>query len=60
MNIKCIAEGVETVEQGEILLSLGCKYAQGYLIAKPMSELDIPQWIRTWEVPTEWQKKIDF
>jgi len=41
-------------------LSLGCKYAQGYLIAKPMSELDIPQWIRTWEVPTEWQKKIDF
>jgi len=47
LNIKCIAEGVETVEQGEILLSLGCKYAQGYLIAKPMSELDIPQWIRT-------------
>ncbi|MDD2758922.1 MAG: EAL domain-containing protein, partial [Methylomonas sp.] len=31
-----IAEGVETEEQGLILLLLGCHLAQGYAIAKPM------------------------
>ena len=31
-----IAEGVETVEQLEALIALGCDRMQGYLIAKPM------------------------
>jgi EAL domain-containing protein (putative c-di-GMP-specific phosphodiesterase class I) len=31
-----IAEGVETVEHGEMLLQLGCELAQGYGIARPM------------------------
>jgi len=31
-----IAEGVETVEQGVMLMRLGCDLAQGYGIARPM------------------------
>nr|WP_083690205.1 EAL domain-containing protein [Colwellia sp. UCD-KL20] len=29
-------EGIETKEQRDKLLSLGCKYAQGYYLGKPM------------------------
>jgi len=32
-----IAEGVETIEHGEVLLQLGCDLAQGYGIARPMA-----------------------
>lgn len=31
-----IAEGVETVEHGVLLLQLGCEHGQGYGIARPM------------------------
>ncbi|MDQ1447899.1 MAG: diguanylate cyclase, partial [Actinomycetota bacterium] len=31
------AEGIETVEQQQILTTLGCDHAQGYLLARPMS-----------------------
>lgn len=36
LNIKTIAEGVETVEQFEILKSMNCDYFQGYLFYRPM------------------------
>ena len=36
LNIKVIAEGIETVEQGNILNNLGCNEAQGYYFGKPM------------------------
>ena len=35
-NLEIIVEGVETKEQHEILLSIGCSNFQGYLFAKPM------------------------
>lgn len=34
-NFEVIAEGVETIEQFEILKELGCNYFQGYLLARP-------------------------
>ncbi len=36
VNLKVVAEGVETEGQFQILKSLGCDYVQGYLISKPV------------------------
>ncbi|HET7704473.1 MAG TPA: EAL domain-containing protein, partial [Thermoanaerobaculia bacterium] len=35
LEIEVIAEGVETEAQEELLIALGCEYAQGYLFARP-------------------------
>jgi diguanylate cyclase len=40
-NLELIAEGVETKEQFEKLKSMGCKYFQGYLFAKPVPLLEL-------------------
>ena len=36
LNLKTVAEGVETKEQVEILKKLGCDYLQGYYFSKPV------------------------
>lgn len=36
LNMKLIAEGVETSEQRDFLIDNGCQYIQGYFYAKPM------------------------
>ncbi|MHB8232299.1 MAG: bifunctional diguanylate cyclase/phosphodiesterase [bacterium] len=38
LNMKSIAEGVETEEQLALLKSLGCDYIQGFLLSKPLEE----------------------
>jgi diguanylate cyclase (GGDEF)-like protein len=48
LNIEILAEGVESRRQEEVLLQLGCDYAQGYLYGKPMSITDIPDFIDAW------------
>ena len=40
LNLKVVAEGVETVEQLVYLSGLGCQYAQGYLFAPALSEAE--------------------
>ncbi|MRJ42661.1 MULTISPECIES: EAL domain-containing protein [Idiomarina] len=40
LDIRTVAEGVETKEQLDWLATYGCDYAQGYLLAKPMSADD--------------------
>ena len=42
MHLEVVAEGVETSEQLERLHNLGCDFAEGYFIARPMpaSEID--------------------
>ncbi len=38
LNMKSIAEGVETEEQLELLKKLGCDYIQGFLLSRPLEE----------------------
>jgi EAL domain-containing protein (putative c-di-GMP-specific phosphodiesterase class I) len=53
---RVIAEGVESVEQGQMLLQLGCPQAQGYCIARPMPQDAFAQWMDTWQAPTQWTR----
>jgi diguanylate cyclase (GGDEF)-like protein/PAS domain S-box-containing protein len=49
-----IAEGVENVEQGLMLLQLGCELAQGYAIARPMPADSFPDWLAAWRPDPRW------
>lgn len=40
LNIKVVAEGIETVDQLVTLQSLGCQFGQGYFFSKPMTPAD--------------------
>ena len=51
---KVIAEGVETIDHGELLLALGCELAQGYVIARPMPGGELPGWVATWRPDVTW------
>lgn len=42
------AVGVETREDWDLLRDLGCTYAQGYYIAKPMEREAVPGWVEEW------------
>lgn len=50
---KTIAEGVETIEHWDRLAALGCDYAQGYLIARPMPVDEFPGWLADYR-PQQW------
>jgi len=51
-----IAEGVETVAHGSMLLQLGCELAQGYGIARPMPPADMPAWAKAWTPEPAWRQ----
>lgn len=54
-HCKVIAEGVETLEHGELLLKLGCHYAQGYFIAKPMPASEVANWVSNYQGFDVWK-----
>lgn len=51
-----VAEGVESVEHGVLLLYLGCNIAQGYGIAKPMPAETVPSWIENYRGYQAWRE----
>ncbi|HZW26780.1 MAG TPA: EAL domain-containing protein [Gallionella sp.] len=54
-----IAEGVETVEHGRMLMQLDCDYAQGYGIAHPMPADQVPAWVVNWRPDPAWSEIKD-
>lgn len=51
-----VAEGVEKIEHGVMLLQLGCNLAQGCLIAKPMQVSKIDKWVSEFKGFSQWSK----
>lgn len=49
-----VAEGVESIELGFMLTQLGCQYAQGYGIARPMPGQSVLRWHENWKVEGLW------
>ena len=54
LNIVC--EGVETKEQAEFLLGIGCDMAQGYFYAKPMPLEDLKHYLNNEKVKQQLRK----
>jgi len=54
-----IAEGVESLAHGKALLALGCTLGQGYGIAKPLSAVEVPEWIAGFELAPPWGRAAD-
>jgi len=51
-----IAEGVETIEQGLMLILMGCHNAQGYAISKPLPVNEFINWLANYQPKTAWIK----
>jgi diguanylate cyclase (GGDEF)-like protein/PAS domain S-box-containing protein len=45
LNMKVVAEGVETDDQAAFLLSLGCDEMQGYLLSRPLPAPQLTAWL---------------
>jgi diguanylate cyclase (GGDEF)-like protein/PAS domain S-box-containing protein len=50
-----VAEGVETIDQGRLLMQLGCDLAQGYAIAAAMPGDLLPDWLARWRPDPAWR-----
>ncbi|MCW2509055.1 MAG: Diguanylate cyclase with domain [Modestobacter sp.] len=44
-GMRSLAEGVETADQLDLVRELGCTYAQGFHIARPMPAAELPGWL---------------
>jgi predicted signal transduction protein with EAL and GGDEF domain len=54
MGLDCIIEGVETVDELNALLSIGCTTVQGYLFSRPMPAEQTLEWLH--KTPLELQR----
>ena len=46
LGLKVIAEGVETEQQRDLLISANCDYAQGYLYSRPVPPEEFEIWLK--------------
>ncbi|MBA3597737.1 MAG: EAL domain-containing response regulator [Methylibium sp.] len=49
LGMKSVAEGVETVDDWRLLREIGCDFAQGWFIGRPMASEQIPAWLEQWQ-----------
>lgn len=49
IGLSTIAEGVETKEQLQAVMEMGCEEVQGYLFAKPMPAADLMQYLLAYQ-----------
>ena len=58
MGADIVAEGIENKEQLEVLASLHCTKAQGYLISRPIAVSDVPNMVEQLQNPDIWRSVI--
>jgi PAS domain S-box-containing protein len=46
LGLEVVAEGIETLEELDVLVAMGCGFGQGYLLSRPMSYGDAVRWLR--------------
>jgi EAL domain-containing protein (putative c-di-GMP-specific phosphodiesterase class I)/AmiR/NasT family two-component response regulator len=51
LDLGTVAEGVETVDDWQMLAELGCDYAQGFLIGPAVSGAAVVEQVRHWRSP---------
>ncbi|MGB4813028.1 MAG: EAL domain-containing protein [Methylophilaceae bacterium] len=51
-----LAEGVENLNLGSLLIQIGCHQAQGYAIARSMPALEVESWAKIWRSDPGWQQ----
>lgn len=49
LQMQVVAEGVETLEQVELLLACSCDIGQGYLFSRPLPEIEFLTWLEDYE-----------
>lgn len=49
LGIGTVAEGIETQDDWDCALRLGCDVVQGYMIAPPMMPEQFPTWLAAWK-----------
>lgn len=50
-----IGEGVETIEQGVLLMRLGCDVAQGFGVSGPMPSGEVAHWAKQFVLDPKWR-----
>ncbi|MEO8159972.1 MAG: EAL domain-containing response regulator [Arenimonas sp.] len=53
LNLKVVAEGVETMDEWKLLASLGCDMAQGYLVSPAVPGESLAPTIQNWRRPQD-------
>ena len=55
LNRPVVAEGVESIEHGLMLMQMGCQYIQGYGVSKPIPADELISWIDDFNQDEYWQ-----
>lgn len=49
LGLRVVGEGVESADLLERLVELGCEYAQGFYVSKPIPADSLPSWEQRWQ-----------
>lgn len=50
LNLKVVAEGIETPSQADMLREMGCEFAQGFYFYKPVKEEELLDIYKKWRI----------
>lgn len=53
LDMRIVAEGIETLQDWRLVEELGCDQMQGYFVSRPLPGKEIPQWIEDWPTHSE-------